>query len=228
MNKDTVISGKLQLYKCHEFFEEATGKKLADCELIPWIKTQEGKTLAEAVPAYVKMCERKSMQEILPEERFEIISEADKAFILAFDEGIQRLGYDFGGGIGDGYCWGKYMVIYAKTGAKTKKAIARIFIRETSIALRLFLNNIDKHAEYIQRAPGHIKETFTNSYGDCSCNPQKDNCRMRKTYTIDGEKREKCSGVVFEFWSPTVEKCSDYIQLLEEFYPVKKSKSAKI
>ena len=116
------------------------------------------------------------------------------------------------------------MIVYAKTGVKTKKVIARIYIREDSIILRLFLNNVDKHTEYIENAPEHIKEAFVGPNGNCSCNPKKENCRMRKTYVMDDRLIEKCGGVIFEFWNPTVEKCQDYIDLLKEFYPVKKSK----
>ena len=63
---------------------------------------------------------------------------------------------------------------------------------------------------------------FTNSHGDCSCNPPKENCRMRKAYTIDGREIKKCSGVVFEFWQPTLDKLPDYMGLLSTFYPNKK------
>ena len=80
--------------------------------------------------------------------------------------------YDFGGSIGDGYCWGHYMVIYSRN----KKVIARIFIRDKGIkiwggkehkwnnciVLRLFFNNIDKHMKYIEAAPSHIKSPFIN------------------------------------------------------------------
>ena len=54
------------------------------------------------------------MNELLQEERFDFISNEHKAFILAFNEELSRLGYDFGNTIGSGYCWGKYMVIYTK------------------------------------------------------------------------------------------------------------------
>ena len=161
------------------------------------------------------------MEEILTEERFELITDINKEFIISFNKEIENFGYSFGGGIGDGYCWGKYMIIYTKTGVKAKNVAARIFIRENGIVLRMFFNNIDKHRSYIENAPEHIREVFTGSHGDCSCNPKKENCRMRKTYTINGRTIEKCSGVVFEFWSPTIEKLPDYIDLFKEFHPAK-------
>jgi len=58
--------------------------------------------------------------------------------------------------------------------------------------------------QYIENAPEHIKSVFIGTHGDCSCNPKKENCRMRKTYAIDGDLIEKCSGVVFEFHQPNI------------------------
>jgi len=224
LTEETIIEiGKsIPLYKFRAFFQEATGEDLSGSEFQPWLNTQAGKTLKEALASYRDAATPKSMAQILSEERFSIVSAADKGFILSFDKGMNELGYDFGGAIGDGYCWGKYMIIYSKTGVKSKKVIARIFIRESGIVLRLFFNDVDKHRAYIESAPEHIKSVFVNSHGDCSCNPKKENCRMRKAYTIDGRRIEKCSGVVFEFWNPTAEKLTDYINLLAAFYPVKK------
>lgn len=226
LHEDSVIEiGKsVPISAYHKFFTEATGKELSGGEFQNWLNMQAGKTLKEAMEVYCNADEQKSMKDILLESRFDIISESDKAFILDFDEKIMELGYDFGGGIGDGYCWGKLMIVYSKTGVKSKKVIARIYIREDGIILRLFLNNIDKHTEYIENAPEHIKEVFVGPNGNCSCNPKKENCRMRKTYVIDNKKIEKCGGVTFEFSNPTVDQCQDYIHLLKEFYPVKKPK----
>ena len=224
LSNDTVIEiGKsIPLHRYRTFFEEATGRELSGWEFQPWLNTQAGKTIKEALAEFCQATNRKNMSEILHEERFRCISDPDKAFINAFDESIEELGYDFGGGIGDGYCWGKYMIVYSKTGVKNKKVIARIFIRENGIVLRLFFNDIDKHSAYVESTPEHIREVFVGDQGKCSCNPQKENCRMRKTYTMGGRQIEKCSGVVFEFRNPTTEKRSDYINLLAEFYPVKK------
>lgn len=97
------------------------------------------------------------MEELLSEDRFTIISDADKALIRAFNSEMEALGYGFGGDIGDGYCWGRYMILYTKTGTKSKKGIARIYIRESSHCLRLFFNNIDKYRAYIEKALLHIK-----------------------------------------------------------------------
>jgi hypothetical protein len=169
------------------------------------------------------------MKKQLSTERFSFISEENKNFILAFDEEIRELGYDSGGSIGDGYCWGKFMIIYSKTGVKSKKVIARIYIRENEIVLRLFLNKIDDHRKFIEEAPEYIKSVFTGEHGRCKhCKNQKgDDCRFRKTYTIDGGVIEMCNGMTFEFWEPTKEKLPDYLELLGEFYSRKKSALGK-
>lgn len=171
------------------------------------------------------------METILAEDRFNIISAENKAFILAFDEGITKIGYDFGGNIGSGFCWGKYMIVYTKSGVKNKQVAARIYIRENSIVLRLFLNKIDQHQKYIENASPFIKEVFTGDYGKCNhCRDHKENsgiCKFRKTYTLDNQLIEKCNGITFEFWEPNLEKLPEYINLLKEFYPEKRVRSTK-
>ncbi len=168
------------------------------------------------------------MNDIFQEERFNILSSGDRAFILAFDEEMVRLGYDFGGKIGSGYCWGKYMIIYIKSGVKSKKVFARIYIRESGVVLRLFLNDIDRHRAFIERAPAHIKDVFVGPHGDCQHDRDEPDgqCRFKKTYTIDQRLIEKCNGVVFEFPAPSVQKLEDYITLFTEFYPQKRVRTA--
>ena len=170
------------------------------------------------------MLKAPSLKNTLAESRFDFIAGVDKDFILAFDNEINKLGYDSGGNIGSGYCWGKYMIIYSRTGVKSKKIAARIYIREDSIVLRLFFNQIDSHRSYIENAPPHIKQVFTGEHGDCHrCKNDKNGvCKFRKAYTLDGRSIEKCNGVVFEFRKPDLAKLQDYISLLSEFYPVRK------
>jgi len=165
------------------------------------------------------------MNNILKEERFNFISAENKGFILAFDDEMTKLGYDFGNKIGSGYCWGKYMVIYTRTGVKSKNVFARIYIRDSSIVLRLFFSNIDKHRLFIEKAPSHIKEVFVGDHGKCQYDRvDKDGgCYFRKTYTIDHQLIEKCSGITFEFQNPGIEQLDDYIALFTEFYPKKKA-----
>jgi hypothetical protein len=167
----------------------------------------------------------KKMKGLLAEERFNSISTEDKAFILAFDAEISKLGYGFGGRIGSGFCWGQYMIIYSKIGVRSKQVAARIYIRERGIVLRLFLNKIDRHRGYIENAPPFIKEAFTGEYGNCRhCHNDKGGiCKFRKTYTLYNHDYEKCNGITFEFWEPDLAKLQDYISLLKEFYPNKKN-----
>lgn len=169
------------------------------------------------------------MKNILTEERFNILSEENKAFILAFDNEISKLGYDFGGNIGNGYCWGKYMIIYSKVGVKSKQVVARIYIRENSIVLRLFLSKIDKHREYIENAQEYIKDVFTGEHGKCNhCHNDKGGiCKFRKTYTLENNYIEKCNGITFEFWEPNLEKLPGYMGLLKEFYLIKKNHNSR-
>jgi hypothetical protein len=167
------------------------------------------------------------MDKLLKEERFDYVSDSDKVFILAFNEEMTRLGYDFGGKIGSGYGWGKYMVIYTKAGVKSKAVYARIYIPDTGIVLRLFLNKVDKHEKFIEKAPAHIKAMFTAS--DTKCKHDRDDedgkCRsnFRRTYTIDGQLIEQCMPTTYYIFHPEVQKIPDYIALFTEFYPPKKT-----
>ena len=168
------------------------------------------------------------MESLLKEERFGIISDKNKKFIIEFTKQMKSIGYDFGGKIGDGYCWGHYMVIYSKN----KKVIARFFIRdkgiriwggkehiwEKCIVLRLFFTNIDKHINYIENAPSYIKLPFVNDQGLCSHCGEK--CHNRKIYTINGQQMEKC-GYVFSFTDPKIEHINGYVDILKEFYAKK-------
>ena len=220
LTENTIIKiGKsMQGHRAHAFLEEITGKSVSGWEMKPWLATQEGKTIKETIASFIELAKSKKTEERLLEERFDFISEADKAFIAAFDKNIGELEYDCGGSIGEGGCWGNYMIIYTQTGVKSKKVIARIYIRGDGIVLRLFFSAIDKHRAYVENTPEHIKSVFTNNHGNCRCNPRYENCKHRKTYSIDGKKIEKCDGYVFEFSEPTVEKLPDYMSLLTEFY----------
>jgi hypothetical protein len=162
------------------------------------------------------------MESILKESRFDFLSAADKDFILAYDREMNRLGYDFGGKIGDGYCWGRYMILYRKSGAKSDKVYARVYLRDSGPALRLFLNGIDAHRDYIENAPDFIQEVFVGPAGDCQrCHNDKGGaCRFRKTYTLHQRTIDKCNGITFEFREPDLLKLKDYIALFTEFYPL--------
>jgi hypothetical protein len=164
------------------------------------------------------------MIDLLDEERFDFIPEAEKGFIRAFNAEMNRLGYGFGSTIGSGYCWGRYMLIYRRVGVKSERVFARLYIRDTDILLRLFLNDIDRHRSYIESAPAHIQNVFVGPNGDCQhCHNDKGGtCRFRKSYTLHDRSIEKCNGLVFEFPEPDMRKLSDYLALFSEFYPDKK------
>ncbi len=165
------------------------------------------------------------MKDVLTQPVYDLISPEDKQFIVAFDDAIRQVGYDSGRSIGSGYCWGRYMIVYAKAGVKDKKVAARIYIRESgALVLRLFFNRIDEHREYIENAPEFIRLPFVDDHGVCHHCPTKkdDECAFRKTYTIGDRLIEKCSGVTFEFHQPTSGRLDAYIDLLREFYPTRK------
>ena len=168
------------------------------------------------------------MREMLDETRFDFLSQMDKDFIVEFDDVIADRGYDFGGKIGPGYCWGNYMAIYTKTGVKSKKVYARIYMRDDGISLRLFFSNIDAHRGYIEKSPRLINEVFTGESSACNhCRNEKDGeCKFRKSYTIDNRFIEKCGGNTFTFRTPAKEHIPDYIDLFSEFYPSKKGKTS--
>lgn len=132
-----------------------------------------------------------------------------------FTKELENIGYTHGDVISDGYCWGKYMLIFKKANVKSKNVFAGIYIREDSIVLRLFFNNVTKHASYISQAPDMIKRVFVNDYG---------RCKHCKDYEIDGIKFEKCNGTTFEFYNPLIENIPAYISIFKEFYPTKKAK----
>ena len=170
------------------------------------------------------------MKDILKEKRFDFISKENKKFIEEFTKQMNLMDYDFGETIGDGYCWGHFMVIYSRK----KKVIARIFIRdngiriwggkehkwEKCIVLRLFFSNIDKHMKYIENAPPHIKLPFLNDQG--LCNDCGEKCHNRKIYSINGNQVKKC-GYVFTFTDPKTEYINDYVNILKEFYVKKQN-----
>ncbi|MBA4385947.1 MAG: hypothetical protein C0410_14505 [Anaerolinea sp.] len=161
------------------------------------------------------------MRTLLSEPRFDFVSAADKAFMLAFDDEMTSLGYGFGGKIGEGFCWGKYMVLYRRVGVKSDTVYARVYLRETDVVMRLFLNHIDKHRSFIEKAPDHIKNVFTGPRGDCEhCHNDKGGvCKFRKSYTLENRLIEKCNGIVFEFFEPDTKKLNDYVALFTEFFP---------
>lgn len=160
------------------------------------------------------------IEQQMSESRFDFVSEKDKRFIIAFTQALEKLGYTYGDTIGSGFCWGRYMLVFRKTGVKSKNVYARIYMEEESIVLRLFFNNVTKHAAFISAAPPLIKEVFTGDLGSCK-HCKGNTCKFRKDYEIDGKPIEKCNGMTFEFFHPAMEYLPDYLRLFQEFYPGK-------
>lgn len=122
-------------------------------------------------------------------KQFDFLCQGDKDFIVKFTNLMEELGYTYGDRICDGICWGKYMLIFRKSGVKTKKVFARIYIRDSYILPRMYFNDVTKHAKYISAAPEHIRSVFMGSLADC----RGESFKFRKEYEIDGIKYEKCN-----------------------------------
>lgn len=167
------------------------------------------------------------MKEILKDEAYSFVSSKDKEFIIAFDAEMNRLGYTSNKTIGDGYCWGRKMIIYTKDGVKSKKSYARIYLRENDLILRMYFSNVDKQRQAIEQAPDYIQSAFTGDYGACGhCQNMKvdGSCSHRKSYTINGKRYELCDGFAFWFFSPDLSRIPEYIKLFLFFYPERKRK----
>lgn len=167
------------------------------------------------------------MKSLLQNETYNFIKADDKDFIIAFDREMKRLGYTCNKSIGDGYCWGKKMLIYTKAGVKSKKSYARIYIRDNDLILRMYFSNVDKQAQYIEQAPQYIQEAFIGDYGTCKhCHNMKADgtCSHRKCYTLSERQYELCDGFAFWFFTPTIVQIPEYISLFLKFYPEKKGK----
>ena len=215
----------------YKYFKHVLGDKF-DGKLGPvedfkaWMAAQAGRTIKRATEEWSYQLDEythqtwhnKNMEETLQERRFNVIFDGDKEFIIAFDKAINELGYDFGGSIEYGYGW----ISYGKSGTKSRPRIANISVNKDGIILRFYLNKVDKHREYIENSPSHIKEAFVFEGGDCTgcCS----NFCSGKIYSIGGKSFHKCNHHVFFFKNPTNEKLSDYIGLLNEFFAKKKAK----
>lgn len=167
------------------------------------------------------------MKNILTGKHFSYVSEKDRTFLIAFDNELRDLGYERME-IGDFCRWGNYTVAYAKPNVKAKTYISKIFFDGTTVSLRLYFRNIDRHIKYIEDVPNHIKEAFINDEGICEhCNVNgsvnlNGSCSHRKTYIVDGITYEKCDGKVFYFHNFDIENLNDYISIIKRFYSAKK------
>jgi len=228
LTEDTVIgSRKITAAEFRKFFQKTLGD---DYEKYPVVHNvikvslnHKGKTLKEIVNECYDPTGSKSLEEILSEDRFKIISASDKNFIITFDKAMNEAGYDFGGTISGNK--DLMTIVYGKTGTKTRPRPACFHIYDDgAVCLKLYLYKIDDRRQYIENAPAHIKEILINDTGKCTaCNFRDGKCKFKctKTYTIDRRLFHKC---YFELANLAVENIPDYIDLLSEFYPMKKVK----
>jgi hypothetical protein len=84
------------------------------------------------------------VRELLDNPIYECISEQDKDFIAVFNDAMISAGYE-NNGIQPYVVFGKYKIEYYKPGTKTKKYLARVYIRDDGIVLRLYFSDIDRH-----------------------------------------------------------------------------------
>ena len=164
----------------------------------------------------------KTINELLSGEQFHFMSEPDKNFIVAFDKVINDFGYDYGGIIFEKGDKILYEVRYGKTGTKARKVAATIDITESGIFLRfnlytpvIFRRKMEESRFFIENAPKHIKDAFTNS-GKEACRQCNDNC-SKYSYMIDEKLYEFCNGEC-KFNNPENDKLTDYIELFSKFY----------
>ena len=225
LTEDTVIgSRKITATEFRKFFKKTLGddyeKNPVAWNVIKMSLNYKGKTLGEILEECNNPVNSKSLEEILAEDRFKVISAPDKSFIISFDKVMNEVGYDFGGAIIGNK--DVMVIVYGKTGTKTRPRPACFYIRDDgTVCLKLYLHKVDDRRQYIENAPAHIKEIFTNDMGKCNaCNFRDGKCKYNctKTYTIGGRLFHKC---YFELTNLVAENIPDYIDLLSEFYPMK-------
>lgn len=162
------------------------------------------------------------MRNTLSKQEYDFVKQADKDFIATLDYEMNKLGYTCDGNICNGFCWGKYMLIYTKAAVKSKKSYARIYIRDEDIVLRFYFSDIDKYSEKIGQAPAFIQEAFIGDFPSCDHCHGKTDCTHQKRYTINDKRFEICDGKAFWFFSPQLANLPEYLSLFTLFYPQKK------
>jgi hypothetical protein len=162
-----------------------------------------------------------AIRDFLQDETCSYISDFDKIFICEFTNAMNTLGYHCEGKIVDGVCFGRHMMIFRKINAKSRKVYARLYLRTNGVVVRFFFSDVSFHSEYILTSPSFIKNTFIDDYAKCThCHG--DVCKFRKSYRIADQDYEKCNGLTFEFFEPTLSKLDFYRDLFLQFYPVKR------
>ena len=224
LSEDTIIVWNAHpLSEYRAFMHETIGKEKVDSlgDLSKWLFEHAGKTLKDAVIDIQNNYVATNIDELLSEKRCSHLSADDKAFISGFDKTMNELGFDCETKIVSGTAWSPMMIAYGKIGTKSRPCPTRIYLKEDgTITVRLYLNGVNKHAQYIENAPSVIKNLFAFEGGDCmSCNSS---CMPGKVYTIGGQAYQKCNHSTFYFNSPSAHIMPDIQELLAKFFPVKK------
>jgi hypothetical protein len=165
----------------------------------------------------------------LSDEQYSFIGSKDKNFIIAFNDAMTVAGFE-NNGIQPYVVFGKYKIEYYRPGNKTHKYVARIYLRDNEIVLRMYFSNIDKRRDSIEDSPEYIKKPFVDDSHKCkiNCKGMRMNdgkCRYQKKYTIDNMIYLKCSGESFMYYNMDGENASEYVELLATFYPKKKRRN---
>ena len=144
-------------------------------------------------------------------------------FIAAFDEAMNAAGYARLEKPHDNAYWNSF-IAYVKPGAKTPKIIARIYLRDDGIVLRVYASNIDKRRAYLEGAPAFIQQPFVNDDNNCKpgCKGMRmanGKCRYQKTYTLNGAAHVKCGDACFCYSNLDAKDAQEYVNLVAAFYP---------
>ena len=104
LTEDTIIgSRKITATEFRRFFKETLGEDYEKYpvahNVIKGSLNYRGKTLKEILEECYNPPKDKNLGELLAESRFNLISETDKSFIIAFDKAMNGIGYDFGGSL---------------------------------------------------------------------------------------------------------------------------------
>ena len=164
-----------------------------------------------------------SIKQLLENTIFSYITDTDKNFICEFTETMNQMGYTSNGKIVDGICYGRHMMIFRKMNVKSDRVYARLYFRDSGVVVRLFFSNVTDHSNYISLTPDYIKESFVGNRAQCN-HCRGDICKFRKSYQIDGQDYDKCNGITFKFFEPSVERLPSYMELFLQFYPQKRLK----
>ena len=125
LSEDTVIKTTVGNSTCtppigeyRKFLYETIGKDFIDSMdysgFQKWLFSHTGKTLKELVNEHNSGYKAETLEDLLFEKRFDVISESSKGFIKTFDKAMNELGYDCENLISAGLTWGLYMIVYGK------------------------------------------------------------------------------------------------------------------